>query len=280
MEFRGRFEIGGRIVEHEVVVVAFAERQLLIAVVNTLADSGWLKKVEWSAGDGAQFPGGNGAGIDRSKTCGVDFKLMSENGTPACSSKIEVSVIGEIEDRGLVGGSVVCDVKVGAKESVADGSGQGAGKTLVAVFAEVMKRDAVFDGLGVPDDVVETAGSAVEEMLAVVLGQLICMAVEREACVGDAIGVAADGAAEERGTVRTIIFDVAVETRKAEKYIFAVAGAIGRTQGDDCGAIGDEFAFDEIVFEAIDIDGRALGHIAEEFVLHGHGSRQFGEPIV
>lgn len=104
VKFGGQFQVGGWIVQDEIMVVAVAKYQLLVVIVDALADGRWLAKIEWSAGDVAQFAGGNRARVDRGESAGVELEMMGQDGTAAGSSEIEIRVIGEIEDRSLVCG--------------------------------------------------------------------------------------------------------------------------------------------------------------------------------
>ena len=74
-----------------------------------------------------------------------------------------------------------------------------------------------------------------EGVLAVVDGERVGLAVEREASLGDAIGVAAD----ERPEVSRLA-GIAVERVEAEDDVGELAGLVGDGERDDDAAVGGD----------------------------------------
>src|SRR6185437_7262713 len=110
--------------------------------------------------------------------------------------------VGDVGDRRLVGGRAVID-----PELIRLGQGKGCTElhrtwiTFLAIRAGARERDAraVSPGgdLGDrPELLVEALAAAVEGVGPIVDGELVFLSVEREAPLGDAVGVAADGGAE------------------------------------------------------------------------------------
>ena len=124
---------------------------------------------------------------------GVDEDLLAEDGAGAC--EVEVGVVGKVEDGGLVRGGGVLNAKGVGGEGVADVSGEGAGKALVAVRAGEAELDSVGELLRGPVVAVEADGAAVEGVGAVVEGEMVLLAVKGEGSLGNAVAVSADDGA-------------------------------------------------------------------------------------
>ena len=110
-------------------------------------------------------------------------------------AEVEVAVIGEVEGRSLVGGGGVVEVQgVVFGEGVDDRYGQVAGVAFLAIGAEVSQRQGFAGGgsagHGLPDVLVETDVAAVQRVGAVVGGELIRFAIEREPAPGNAVAIA------------------------------------------------------------------------------------------
>ena len=164
--------------------------------------------------------------IDRSEAVGIEREFVIQNVAGAFSGQIEITVLAQIDGRGLVGGGFVVDDQfVGVGQSVGDFERQISGKAVVTIFAEVGVGHAslAFEGLAIPDNFIERLlRAAVESVGPVVLGQGIGLAVESESAVGNAVGVASDDGANVRR-----IRNIAVERFMAEDDVSELAFAVG-----------------------------------------------------
>src|SRR5690606_4729737 len=114
---------------------------------------------------------------------------------------VEIGMVGQVEDGRLVGGGGVVNAQfVIVGERVGHGDREIAGISFFPVGAEVGQRqpDAIgrSEGFCAPDDLVKAYQPAVQVVGAIVLGQLVGFAVEGEAALGDAVGIAACDTAE------------------------------------------------------------------------------------
>ena len=94
-------------VQHPIVIVAVAKLQLFVILVNARADSRGFAEIKRSACDGTKFAGRNQSRIHGSETAGAKGELVLEN--RAGASQIEIRMVGEVDDRFLVGGRRVFD---------------------------------------------------------------------------------------------------------------------------------------------------------------------------
>ena len=148
--------------------------------------------------------------------------------------QVEVRVLRQVHDRGLVGGGGVLDDQlVLRRQQVGHGRLQRARIALVAVGRRHAPLDAdravARDLLALPDVLVEPAHAAVEVVRPVVRGELVGLAVERERGAADAVRVAPDHVAEER--VRVAL--VARERVEAERHVGVRSRPVGHADGDD-----------------------------------------------
>ena len=81
-------------VQHEVVIVAPAELELLIVLIDARANRGGLAKVERSPVDFAELAGGNQRGVDRCKAIGIDHYFVIENVAASLAGEVEVGMVG------------------------------------------------------------------------------------------------------------------------------------------------------------------------------------------
>ena len=178
-----KFLVAGGHAQDKVVVVTTAEFYLLIVGIDARADGGGFAKVEGRAGDVAQLSSRNQAGIHGSELVGGNHQLVGENVAVTLAGEIEVGVIGEIDDGFFVGGGGIIDVQsVGVRPRVGDGDFQVAGKTFLAVFAEVGKFERLAtlcgNGFGGPQHFIETLDAAMESVLAIVFWERVGFAVQ------------------------------------------------------------------------------------------------------
>src|ERR1022692_348575 len=98
------------VIEDPVVVVAVAETKLFIVGVDAGSDGCRFAKIKGGGVYGLQFASRNQGGIDRSEAGGIQRELMVED--VAVGGKIEIGVIGQVDDGILVGGGRVFDAQV------------------------------------------------------------------------------------------------------------------------------------------------------------------------
>src|SRR5215212_2361860 len=233
---------GAAPVEHPVVVVAAADLELLEAVVaDALADPGRAGEVHRRAGHRVDRPGGDQGGVDRGVVAGPQEQLVVVDVARALTGQVPVGVVGQVDDRGGVGGRLVAHAQgVAVVEGVGDGGVQGARVVLLAVGADPVEPDpdepAAPHHAGLPDPLVEADVAAVQVVGRVVDGQLVGDAVEGEAALVDAVGVAAGDAAE----VGVAGVEVALQGGEPEGDVGQPALAVGHAQGLDGPAVGDQ----------------------------------------
>src|SRR5882762_8620563 len=128
---------------------------------------------------------------------------MSQNVALTLAGEVEVRMVGEIDDRFLVGGGGIVDSKFVLIGQRVDHLGRKvSGKTLLAVFAPISQLQSLpvvaGDILGGPDSLVEALETAVQGVVGIVFGHVAGDTVERKLAVGDTVRVSADESAEER----------------------------------------------------------------------------------
>src|SRR5437773_7895183 len=128
-------------------------------------------------------------------------EFMAQDVAAAFPGKIEVGMVGEIHDRGLVGGRRIFDTQgIVVAERVSDFGFQVARKALFAVLAQITESHSLTirraDFVGGPNAFVESLYTTMQSVGAVVPGKLVGLAVEREPSVCDAVCIAANGCAE------------------------------------------------------------------------------------
>src|SRR6266851_657668 len=90
--------------QDEVVIVAAAEFQLLVGLIDARPDGGGFAKVEGRVRHVAKFAGGNQTGIDGSVLVGVNHEQVAEDVAGTLASEIEITVAGEIDHGFFIGG--------------------------------------------------------------------------------------------------------------------------------------------------------------------------------
>ena len=161
-------------VDDPVVVVAVTKNHLIVAVVDARADFSGRGEIEWRSFYRTEFPGRDQILVDRSEPVGVEREFVIQNVAGAFAGQVEITVLAQIDGRGLVGGGFVVDVQfVGVRQSVGDFELQIPGEPVVTIFAEVGVSDArlAFEGFAFPDNFIERlVGAAVQRVGPVVLG--------------------------------------------------------------------------------------------------------------
>ena len=163
---------------------------------------------------------------------GVEFKNVVQNAAGAFSVEVEVDVVGEVHDRGLVGLCGEYELKgiVISPGVMGDGL-EGAGIASFSVFGKVHELYGVAVNAAVPNLVLEAFRAAVEVVGAIVDGKSVLCAVQGEMSLGDAVCKAAGNLAGA-GTVGKIVEGVLV----ADYDVVQLAVLVGNYDGYDAGA--------------------------------------------
>jgi len=122
------------------VVVASGNLELLVLGIDARSDGSGSPKVKGSSLDGSEFSRGNERGIHGNELVCKDLHGMVQDGV--LSTEIEVSVVGQVDDGGLVGGSIVIDPEgLVLSKSVSDANVQSSGIALLSICADSVKLD-------------------------------------------------------------------------------------------------------------------------------------------
>src|SRR5205814_3603699 len=109
---RGERQAGAGTIQDKIVIVAPAEFQLFVGIVNTGSDGGGPAEVEGCAFDLAQLAGRDQGGVNRSKSVRVNHDLVLENTSVPLAGEVEVGMVGQIEHRIFVGRRRVFDYEL------------------------------------------------------------------------------------------------------------------------------------------------------------------------
>ena len=157
-------------------------------------------EVEGSALDGSLFAEWDADLVDRQVAVGIDGEHLSFNGRGDLldASEVEVRMVGEVAERQLVGCSLVVETNlIVVGQLVAHLNLEGAGEAFFAIGAGIAENESlIVDLLGIPNDLVESLGAAMQAVGAIVECELIFFATESELGTSDAIAITADGSAE------------------------------------------------------------------------------------
>ncbi len=136
------------------------------------------------------------------------------------------------------------------------------GESLFAVLANVGQLDPVFDLFAGPHLFVESDQAAVQCVVAVVLRNVIGLAIERECAAREAVGVTANN-----GTHVGLVAggDVAVEAVETLNDIGHLAFAVRRLERHYDAAVGQNFDRDFSVLQGIKIDRFAIDLARRDF---------------
>ena len=185
--------------------------------------------------------------------------------------EVEVGVAGQVDHRGRVrdGGELQADLVTGHLE--AGGGSQRPGVPLVPVGADQGEQRMVGVDLDqLPDPPVEPVRPPVQRVAPVVGADLVLGAVEREPPGRDAVGVAADRAAEVRRRAQVVL-----GAGMAEHHVASYAVAVGDLQPVHGGAEVEQLQHDPRLAAEGDRPHRSCGGVADEAdagVVEGHGA--------
>ncbi len=224
------------------MIIAAPEPDLLIrADTHGLIHAPRDTEVEGRARDRPDLASGDKACVDRCVGFGGYGQQMTKGTTRRpLPRQIEDSVIGEVNDGRLARRRLETDGEPAAFiERVADAGIERAGITRLAIRTAVGEDDlgpwSAADGHDLPQLLVKPLAPAVERIALVIERQLIGLAIHGELAPADAVGIAADRAAEEIRP-REIIGKLVI----AEQHIGLPAITIGAGQRLQCRAIGQD----------------------------------------
>ncbi len=169
---------------------------MLVIVIDPRSDGRWLVEVQGRSRHRGQLAGGDESGVDGGVAVRGNHHQVVENVSLPFAGKVEVAVIGQIQDRVLIGGGKVLDLERMRFQRIADPRGQGAGKTLIAILADQGELHPMGNFMPLPQQLVEAYDSPVQGVDAVVCRKLIALAVQAKGGMGDAVAVAPDDGSE------------------------------------------------------------------------------------
>jgi hypothetical protein len=102
-ECRNPKGIARGLTQDEIMVIAFAEQQLLISAPNSRADGGRLAKVEYRPVDRLDFPDRNLLLVSRQECVGCDRYLVPKDIDGRNTGQIEIGMSTEADRSGFAG---------------------------------------------------------------------------------------------------------------------------------------------------------------------------------
>ncbi len=184
----------------------------------------------------------------------------------AAAGQIEVGMRAQVDHGGLAGPRLVVDAPgIVRPQRVAHPHVHLARKAHLAIGAEVAHQQARANcGLrlehgGLPQLRAEALAAAMQAIAEVVVVEAVFLPVEREACLGDAIGKAAGNHAE-----LLVALDIVGEVVEAQHDVGTLAQGVGRPQLAHDGAIVDHCQpHARRVAEPVLVHRPAIGQLAE-----------------
>src|SRR6266849_2779392 len=240
---------GAAAAQAEIVIVALADLNLFNGIAQAHADPMGDAEIERRPIDPARRAQRDAGRAHRQVSIRGDREVMIQNAAAASldAGKIEEAVIGQIDDRRLVGLGRERRRKFhGAGNAVSDAGLQPAGIAFLAIPAVVGQRDEwrglLTQGRDGPVLAVETCQTAVKRVTAVIGRQLKAMAIQLERTVRDTVGITTDRRAEETPN-RDITFKVVA----AQDDVGKMARAVRREDGLQRCAIRDDPHLEAVV---------------------------------
>src|SRR5208337_1483986 len=138
----------------------------------------------------------------------------------------------------------------------------------LAVPAQIAQRNAIGYRLRLPNDIMESARTAVKRIVTVVKRQAVAISIKRKSSACDAIRIASHRDTEENRPLRAMIGDVAGKVLRPYDDILPVSFAVWRPQHNDRGTVGADLGFQCFGFQCVEIDFLALRHPAKALFAH------------
>lgn len=242
-------------VEDPVVVISLSVVELVIIGIDVLANELCLAEIHRGPFDRSDLAGGHERVVHRGEIGGVDVKLIILDAVIGrISGKVEIGMVGHVDDRGLVGGGLVTDV-----DGVVLRKGEGhigrdmareVGFSVGRVKLQFQGVAGTGDNLG--DLVLPTIGASMEAMAVVILRELILNTFHSDLALVDTVGVTANRGAKVRLIVlREIILDLV----EAQDDILVLTLLVRNHHGDDAASeIGDADFHTGLVGQRVKVD--------------------------
>ena len=184
-------------VEHKIVIVASAKRDLRMISGHAIAEHFGLSEIKWRVGHWRNFAGHPLFCVNGCVVAGHDGQRMT--GDAALTSEVEKHVMSKVDHRGLV---ATCEVIKGELivfiQCEADSGDQRAWIAILTVFADVGQAHAslsfCLEWQRLPHLAAEATCATVRRNAIGIAGQVVACAVERKSAATDAIGKATNQA--------------------------------------------------------------------------------------
>ena len=225
----GRSQLGCQLcnvairVQHPVVVIAVAVFHLLeLELVNVLSHSFRGGEVHRRVFHRKNLPGGHVGAVHRSICVGIDIQDVIRGRLGRVAGKVEIGVVGHVDDRFLVGCRFIFDIqRIVACQSVSHCSCDSTGEVLVSVGRVHGHGDhTVVHLLSFIDLVLPSLWAAMQAMAKIVGRQLDGVAVNHQDALVDAVGITADGCTKVAGLVDVIRDAVESKYDIAQRVVF------------------------------------------------------------
>ena len=143
------------------MIVAFAEDQLLILLIDSCADGRRTGEVQRRSLDRAEFASRNERLINWCEPVGVQHEFVFQDVSRSLTCQIEITMLRQIYGSGFVrGGFIIEDQLILSGKRVGNFRFQVAGIALFAILASIREGDAtsffVLGRLGLPDHFVKS----------------------------------------------------------------------------------------------------------------------------
>ena len=244
----GHFE--SRRAQHEVAVPA--------ALRHLLTDRVQVAEIVGRTGYACDLSGRNRPAIERRIGICVNTRLIAENRRRRIITKVEIGVVGEVDDRRFVGRRQVLDLQRGVamefNECEPHMHGQRSGKAHVAVRRNQRHFHAVWNLFRGPGLYVKSDRAAVQSDAIGAREDVVRLSVERELAMIDAIGVAANGRSHDSSTVHITLHAVVPQHHVAH-FPFSVRHADAHNARAICG----DFHFGFGRSDRVQFDRRSRG---------------------
>jgi len=196
--------------QHVIVIVALADEQLRMIPADIGADGLGLAEIKGRAGDGGVLAGGNERFTGKRIGVGGDLEDVIADITFAV--EVKVGVVCQVDNRiGVAAGLVVDAEPAVVGERIGNLHVEIAGEAFLAVGGMEGENEGVILNSVLPDAVGVADNAAVDGVGRAVGGELIELAVQLKACIGDAVCHTADQGAEVGAVV--VILSHGVKTQ-------------------------------------------------------------------
>ena len=257
--------LGG--VQNEVVVIAAAAAQLGVIRADVPAQGLFGGEVEGGAGGGRAHGGGDAVIADGGVAPGGQPEGVAHG--VAAAVEVEVAVVGDVAEGGLVAGGLVAQGEPPPVQSAGNPQGQRAGKAPLAVGGDVPQGHGALPGLQHAEHpVAEARGPAVE-----LLGPLVGLQrhpppVDEAGGPGDAVGVPPHSGPQVAAADLVVLHPV-----EAQHHVHRPARPVRDPEGPQGRAEGDDFRLQPVPAQGQFLHIPPLSVRPEGLSAHSHGGR-------